>query len=809
MPETYDAQNITILEGLSAVRKRPAMYIGSTDEKGLHHLVYEVIDNSIDEAMAGHCDQIDVTIRMDNTVVISDNGRGIPVAKHSNGKPALEVVMTVLHAGGKFDDNSYKYSGGLHGVGVSCVNALAEHLEATVYRDGKKYRQTFEKGVPTSDVVCLGEMDDVKGASGTVIKFRPDETIFETLDFDVEVLRERFDELAHLNSGLTIRLHDEKNQKDHVFSSKNGLASFVEALAKGKTALTDVVGKHIEENGYAIEFFVQYVDGYKEKLMSFANNIRTREGGTHLTGLRNGLTRALNSYIQKNEVKVKEKLTGEDIREGVVGVVSVKLPDPQFEGQTKTKLGNSEVSGLVATNVFNAFLEYLEQNPKATKKIIDKASQSARAREAAHKAKNLVRRKSALTDTVLPGKLADCQSKKADESELYIVEGDSAGGSAKQGRDPKHQAILPLRGKVINVEKATMDKVLSNNEIKSLITALGVGVNNGENIDLEKLRYHKIFIMTDADVDGAHIRTLLLTFFYRNYPEVIDGGYLYVAQPPLYRVAQGKTGKYIMNDKEMRRYLLDKISAQVKIKCFEDKTVQGEQVKSFLDHIARLQNTVRSGAKLGVDEQFFKAVLDYSGEETGADGELNILPSHFEDPAFRENLLAHFKKRIQADVEIDEEQDVEGACRYQIRIIDENGRQSSIYNDFFHSKIYRNAYEAYQEVLSLCPCSFASSLSFVYKESEEEVSDIFDLYSKIMDIATKSINFQRYKGLGEMNPEQLWETTMNPENRKLARVRIEDAEKADRAFIRLMGDKVGERREFIMKNALEVSELDI
>lgn len=809
---SYDAQSITVLEGLHAVRKRPAMYIGSTNENGLHHLVYEVVDNSIDEAMAGYCNNINITIRQDNTIIVSDNGRGIPVSMHHKGKPALEVVMTVLHAGGKFDDNSYKYSGGLHGVGVSCVNALSEYLEAIVYRDGKKYRQTFEKGMPTSDVECLGDLDTDNNKTGTVIKFRPDESIFETLDIDVDVLCERLSELAHLNSGLTINLHDEKSQKDYVYHSENGLKSFIGDLNKSKQSITDIIEGKYEENGYAIELVVQYIDGYSEKLISFANNIRTKEGGSHLTGLRNGLTRAFNNYLQKHEVKTKHKFSGDDIREGVVGVVSIKLPDPQFEGQTKTKLGNSEVTSWVSKIVFELFLEYLEKNPKTAKKIIDKANQAAKAREAAHKAKNLVRRKSALSNTVLPGKLADCQSKKPSESELYIVEGDSAGGSAKQGRDPKTQAIMPLRGKVINVEKATMDKVLGNKEITSLITALGVGTNNGEGINLDKLRYHKIFIMTDADVDGAHIRTLLLTFFYRNYPQLIENGYLYVAQPPLYRIVQGKTGKYIMNDKEMRKYLLDKICMQTEIYCQEANVISGEKVKGLLDNIANLQNIISRASKLGVDNQLMKSFLNYKINDVSfEDGfaRSNIAYTDFNDDVFVNEFKEYLKYSGYVNVDINKIESEEEQNRFQIKVLDDNGKEANVYNEFFNSKIYRNAYEIYRNILGMCPCPFGTVISFKYKDTQDECEDFFELYSKVISLATKSINYQRYKGLGEMNPEQLWETTMNPENRKLSRVRIEDAEKANKAFTRLMGDKVGERREFIMKNALEVGELDI
>ncbi len=580
----YTADSITVLEGLAAVRMRPAMYIGSTDSRGLHHLVYEVVDNSVDEAMAGYCTKITVRLHVDGSCAVSDNGRGIPVDIHpKEGVPAVQVVMTKLHAGGKFDHDSYKVSGGLHGVGVSCVNALSEMLEVTIRRDGHRYRQRYSRGVPQETLQTLGESEK----HGTTVVFTPDEEIFETLDFSYEVLRKRLEELAYLNSGLEIEFIDERAEKSEIFKFDGGIYQFVKDLNSGEAGIHSIVYGEGENQGITVEFAIQYNAG---NVLTFANNIRTKEGGTHLAGFKTALTRAINAYLKNSEQAKKYKiaLSGDDVREGLTAVVSVKLQHPQFEGQTKTKLGNSEVAGLVAGIVYERLNTFFEENPKDIKLIIDKAVDAARAREAARKAKDLVRRKGALSDNSLPGKLADCQSKDPQDSELYIVEGDSAGGSAKQGRNPRTQAILPLRGKILNVERTRFDKMLANQEIKNLITAMGAGVGlvGGESdIDISKLRYHTIVIMTDADVDGAHIRTLLLTFFFRQYRELIDNGHLYIAQPPLYRAHSSKFEKFIKDDAELKAFLLQRVSRDVTVTAASGKEFEGGAVIRLVDAI--------------------------------------------------------------------------------------------------------------------------------------------------------------------------------------------------------------------------------
>ena len=554
MASSYDASSITILEGLSAVRKRPAMYIGSTDVRGLHHLVYEVVDNSIDEAMAGFCTRITVILHADNSVTVRDDGRGIPVDIHpKEGVPAVQVVMTKLHAGGKFDNNSYKVSGGLHGVGVSCVNALSEWLTVTVRRDGKRYRQHYSRGVPQDQLTVIGEAD----GHGTTVRFQPDEQIFEVLEFSYDTLKKRFEELAYLNKGLYIECIDERTSETHVFHAEGGIRQFVSDLNSGQQGIHPIIMAEGVVDNVAIDFALQYNAGYKETILTFANNIHTKEGGTHLVGFRTALTRAINGYV-KNQPDLTKKLkgtalSGDDVREGLTAVISVKLPQPQFEGQTKTKLGNSEVAGMVAGMVYDRLTVYFEENPKDIRLIIDKAVDAARARDAARRAKELVRRKGALSDNSLPGKLADCQSKDPAESELFIVEGDSAGGSAKQGRNPRNQAILPLRGKILNVEKTRLDKILLNQEIKNMITAFGCGI--GEEFNADKLRYHRIVCMTDADVDGAHIRILMLTFFYRYMRPLIENGYVYIAMPPLYKVTKNKQEYYVYDDVELEKLM--------------------------------------------------------------------------------------------------------------------------------------------------------------------------------------------------------------------------------------------------------------
>jgi len=798
--KSYDAASITVLEGLSAVRKRPAMYIGSTDIRGLHHLVYEVMDNSIDESMAGVCDRIGVVIHMDNSVTISDNGRGIPVDMHPKEKrPAVEVVMTVLHAGGKFDNDAYKVSGGLHGVGVSVVNALSEYLEVTVHRDGHKYHQRYERGVPVTELTVLGETN----RRGTTIRFRPDEEIFETVQFSHDTLKKRFEEVAYLNSGLEIDFRDERSQERDIFKFEGGLVRFVKDLNSGETPVHEIIPGSGEIDSIVVEFALQYNAKYKEEVLTFANNIRTREGGTHLAGFKTALTRAINVYIEKSDLpkKFKQKLSGDDVREGLTAVVSVKLPGPQFEGQTKTKLGNSEAAGVVAKVVFETLNVHFEENPKDAKAIVEKAVDAARAREAARKARELVRRKGALSDNALPGKLADCQSKRPEESELYIVEGDSAGGSAKQGRDPKFQAILPLRGKILNVEKTRVDKMLGNKEIRALITAMGAGMPGGEEpLDLERLRYHKIVIMTDADVDGAHIRTLLLTFFYRQYQELIEKGYLYIAQPPLFRVHKGNFERFIKDENELSDFLMGRIGADISVTCAET-TFAGDELLALLDKIRFLEARFAEAEAYGLPEPLMQRILDYPEQLTPTDFH-SAETEGGEPPA----AFSAFMLEKEYHVFMDAEEDEADEKRLYVIFEDRNKGLHRIGVEFFNSRIYRRAFSAASELREKCaPYEF----SVVKKDGAQPVAGLSALLEAVMDEAHKGMNIQRYKGLGEMNPEQLWETTMDPEKRTFLQVQIEDLDEAHDIFSDLMGEKVEPRREFIERNALTVRELDI
>ena len=783
--QEYRADSITILEGLAAVRKRPAMYIGSTDVHGLHHLVYEVIDNSIDEAMAGYCFRVTVTIHLDNSVTISDDGRGIPVDLHSKeNKPAVEVVMTVLHAGGKFDNESYKVSGGLHGVGVSVVNALSEYLEVRVKRDGRKYVQRYQQGFPVTE---LQEMEETQ-KTGTTIRFRPDEEIFE-------ILAKRFEELAYLNSGLEIQFFDERNQQEKTFIHEGGIRSFVQHMNEVEDPLHEIIsGKGSMEETF-IEFALQYNAGYKENVLTFANNIRTKEGGTHLSGFKTALTKTINNYIQSADLpkKLQQKISGEDVREGLCAVISVKLPGPQFEGQTKTKLGNSEITNYVATLVSQKLQVHLEENPKDGKAIVEKLVDAARARDAARKARDLVRRKGALSDFSLPGKLADCQSRDPEKSELFIVEGDSAGGSAKQGRDPKFQAILPLRGKILNVEKTRFDKILENKEIKHLITAMGAGIGDDE-IDLSKLRYHKVVIMTDADVDGAHIRTLLLTFFFRRYFSLIREGYLYIAQPPLFRVHKGNFEKFIADEESLQIYLLDRVSDEFKVITQKNTEYKGQELVQLLKSINQLRDRVKDANDFGLEDNLFLTILDF---ETKLEPD-SLITDYFE--SFKEHMLQNEYSTELEQKELEEED------RTFLIFSDKNEHKTKIGVEFFNSRLYRNSYDILEALKQESP---ELHFSIVNDRETIEVQSAFELLSSIYDRADKGLSIQRYKGLGEMNPEQLWETTMRPENRTLLQVNIEDAQEADDIFRKLMGEKVEPRRDFIEKNALAVEELDI
>ncbi len=792
----YGASSITILEGLEAVRKRPAMYIGSTDARGLHHLVYEVVDNSIDEAMAGFCSRIEVILHVDNSVTVRDNGRGIPVDIHpKEGVSAVQVVMTKLHAGGKFDNDTYKVSGGLHGVGVSCVNALSEKLTVRVKRDGFRYKQQFSRGVPLAALTKEGETSEC----GTSVHFKPDEEIFEVSEFSFETLKKRFEELAYLNKGLEIECIDERSSENYIFRADGGILQFVKDLNSGESGIHSVIHGEGLSNSVSVEFALQYNAGYKENVLTFANNIRTKEGGTHLMGFRTALTRAINGYI-KSQADITKKLkgtslSGDDVREGLTAVISVKLPDPQFEGQTKTKLGNGEIAGLVATLVYDKLSVYFEESPKDIRLIIEKAVDAARARDAARRARELVRRKGALSDNSLPGKLADCQSKDPIESELFIVEGDSAGGSAKQGRNPGNQAILPLRGKILNIERTRFDKMLANKEVKALITAMGAGIGK-DDTDLTKLRYHKIVIMTDADVDGAHIRTLLLTFFFRQYQEMIEQGYVYIAQPPLYRVHNSRLEKFIKDDAELNDFLLKRVSEDISILANNGKKYTGNELISLMHHIEKLKQRVNDAENSGILRQLFIALLEY---------ENCILPESF----IEDDKIAHLNAYLSESgysLYTEKEVDLDGGERVFVIFEDKEGRRIRRGTEFFGSRIYKQGWNLMSELRSEY-----GGFSFILetKTDKHPCDTIFSLLNNTLDEARRGINIQRYKGLGEMNPEQLWVTTMNPENRTLLQVSIDDAEDASDTFEKLMGDRVESRREFIERNALSVQDLDI
>lgn len=808
----YDAESITILEGLSAVRKRPSMYIGSTDIYGVHHLIYEVLDNSIDEAMAGFCQRIKLTIHLDNSVTVTDDGRGIPVDMHPKEKrPAIEVVLTMLHAGGKFDNQNYKVSGGLHGVGISVVNALAEYLEVTIRRDGQKYFQRYQRGYPVSKLQLIGDTEK----SGTSLHFRPDEEIFQDIVINSHTLSKRLEELAYLNYGLEIDLFDERTQEEESFKFDGGICSFIDHINESEQPFHNIIYGKGEVEDVIIEFALQYHSAFQNSIYSFANNIRTKEGGTHLSGFKTALTRTINSYIQNSELpkKYQQKLSGDDVLEGLTAIVSVKIPNPQFEGQTKTKLGNSEVSGYVSQIVGEVVTKYLQENPKEAKDVVEKVVDTARARDAARKAKELVRRKNALSDSSLPGKLADCQSKDPQMSELFIVEGDSAGGSAKQGRDPKHQAILPLRGKIMNVEKTRFDKILENKEIQHLITAMGMGIGD-DGIELSKLRYHKIIIMTDADVDGAHIRTLLLTFFYRQYLELIDNGYLYIAQPPLYRVHKSNFEKFIADEKELKTFLLNRVSQELKVVSENKEEHQGESLVNLLENIIFLQDKVKDAINIGIDNELFLSLLRFQPR---------LFPSLFDSMEY--SILDEEKTDSHGEIgqeKLEQFRDYMSGLGYRIEVQSqefEEGKRTFLYItdwnkhtvklgvEFFNSKIYKQAFET---ISSLDAKSQNSIYRIHFKNQEiQEKNSCFDLLSAVLEEADKGLSIQRYKGLGEMNPKQLWETTMNQSRRNLLQVKIDEAEEANEIFSKLMGDNVVSRREFIEKNALSVEELDI
>ena len=798
----YGADSITVLEGRDAVRKRPAMYIGSTGDIGLHHLVYEVVDNSVDEALAGFCDTIHVAIHMDNSITVIDNGRGIPVDMHKQEKrSAAEVVMTILHAGGKFDSNTYKVSGGLHGVGVSCVNFLSEWLQLEIWRDGKTYEMEFRAGISVAPLKQTGTTNK----RGTKITFKPDNTIFETEIYSFEKLSERLREKAFLNKGIRIFIKDEREEeeKSHEFYYKGGIAEFVKHLNKNKTPVHDQpLYFEMNSDDLSIEVAMQYNDSYDEKVFSFANNINTVDGGTHLSGFRGAITRTINAYAESSGLtkNFKTSLSGDDVREGLVAVISVKIPQPQFEGQTKGKL-NSPVKGPVESFLNEKFGEYFEQNPNVAKKIVGKAVDAARAREAARKAREIVR-KSVLGGSTLPGKLADCQEKDPALSELYLVEGDSAGGSAKQGRDRKNQAVLPLKGKILNVEKARFDKMLGHGEIKALITALGTGIGK-EDFDVSKLRYHKICLMVDADVDGSHIRTLLLTFFYRQMPELVEQGYIYLAQPPLYKVKRGKREEYIKDEKQMFRYMMRQATSDLQISADGGRKFEGREISKALEQTTEYKRYFeRFARRLGGDERLLNALLEAF---VGKDGVLTTKNVKLKQVFEQEDLMAQIEGKIvnsryKTELMSDEEHGLAA-----IDITYPNGQRTTF--DWNMA-----SYVEFQKALELkkaLDADFPAPFVLGENGTSQTVSTREDLLERVLTMAKKDLTLQRYKGLGEMNPEQLWETTMDPEKRTLLQVRIEDAIETDEIFTVLMGDQVEPRRKFIEDNALDVKNLDV
>ncbi|MDR1990699.1 MAG: DNA topoisomerase (ATP-hydrolyzing) subunit B [Acidobacteriaceae bacterium] len=806
----YSADSIKVLEGLEAVRKRPAMYIGSTGPAGLHHLVYEIVDNSIDEALAGFCNEVNVTIHIDGSVTVVDNGRGIPIDRHESGKSAAEVVLTVLHAGGKFDNNSYKVSGGLHGVGVSVVNALSETLELEIWRNGQVHVQSYVRGNPTGELSLAGTTK----RRGTKITFKPDAEIFETTIFSFDTLAQRLRELAFLNGGIVITLDDERDDKNHKFHYEGGIVSFVTHLNKNKSAVNEKpIYMKGDKDGIEAEIAMQWNDGYAETIYSFANNINTHEGGTHLSGFRSALTRTINAYANSNNLAkdLKESVTGDDIREGLTAVISVKIPHPQFEGQTKTKLGNTEVKGIVEAILNDKLGAYLEENPGVARRIVGKAIDAARAREAARKARDLVRRKGALDGSSLPGKLADCQERDPTQSELYIVEGESAGGSAKQGRDRKFQAILPLKGKILNVEKARFDKMLSSDEIKTMIAALGCGIG-AEDFDLAKLRYHRIIIMTDADVDGSHIRTLLLTFFYRQLPQIIEHGYIYIAQPPLFRVKRGKSETYIKDERDLEGYLIRRSIEGRVVRTSAGAEITGVELEKLLQKLIAHQKLMQTIERRGHHPDVVTALAAASADK-----------DYFADKdrmeAFATSASTPNRK---LSVQADEEHNA------FLLVVDDRSsgypRQSKIAVEFITAPEYRTLLASRRDMPDL---SGELTVTAVPEPAQEQDVDapadvkpvkplvdvklrsLDELVEYFIDTGKKGVAINRYKGLGEMNPEQLWETTMDPTIRTLLQVRAEDHTEADLMFTTLMGDQVEPRRKFIEDNALDVKNLDV
>ena len=807
MERDYNASSIDVLEGLEPVRLRPSMYIGNVDVAGLHHLVYEVVDNSIDEAMAGYCDRIQVFLHTDNSVTVTDNGRGIPVDIHkTENVPAVEVVLTKLHAGGKFNNDTYKVSGGLHGVGVSVVNALSKHLEVDIYHRGKIYHQTYARGQKTTELTEVGPTEE----RGTRIHFVPDETIFNVSTFNYEILSRRLRELAFLNAGVRIVLDDERSDDKDEFFYEGGIVSFVQYLNRRHTVLHDPVYIQGMKNDVQIEVAIQYNDTFKDNIFTFANNINTVEGGFHLIGFKAGMTRTINAYVAAGGLpkNLQAKISGDDIREGLTAIISVRIKSPQFEGQTKTKLGNSEVKGLVESLINEKLSTFLEENPGTARKILSKAVDAARARDAARRARDMARKQGSLLDATLPGKLAECQSSDPVEREIFLVEGDSAGGSAKQARDRKFQAILPLRGKILNVEKARFDKILRSEEIKNIITALGTGVGK-EEYNIDNIRYHKVIIMTDADVDGSHIRTLLLTFFYRQMPEIIEKGYLYIAQPPLFRIGKGKSATYFKDEPEFNDHVLRRASEQRRVRLVgTDTEISDHTLFLLVCDLAEYFNSMSRLENRGVPVELVERMTRLDVQNR------TFLQDRDKMEGLRKALMEDGFDV--GDVAWREDRDI-----YEILVSRPGNGKSEGDADRISEvapvKIGRGLVysEQYQKALMLgkkiLPFE-ADRYEVIHSEKEGEVirvETLKELLNLLIEEGKRGISVQRYKGLGEMNPDQLWETTMNPEKRILLQVRVEDVVDTDEIFTILMGEEVEPRREFIQNNALEVSMLDI